>query len=108
MRAVRKPAGGSWSASVVVSDAPAKPQSLALSTRSDGYTWALWGDKRATSEDIWGSRYDPNTNSWSAPLRLDDDPGTTAAQSNPTVAFTTKLMDEQGGRLGCLKSRFAS
>jgi len=79
VRAARRPAGGAWSASVDVSPAPANVQSLALAVRPDGYAWAVWGDTRGSSQDIWGSRYDPNLGSWSAPLRLDDDPGTTAA-----------------------------
>ncbi len=90
IRARRRPAGSTWTASaasVVVSPSPANAQSLALSVRPDGFAWAVWGDTRGTSQDIWGSRYDPNLNTWSAPLRLDDDPGTTAAQLNPTVAF---------------------
>jgi RHS repeat-associated protein len=87
IRVARKPAGGSWSASVVVSPSPANAQSLALSVRPDGFAWAVWGDTRGSSQDIWGSRYDPSLNSWSTPLRLDDDPGTTAAQLNPTVAL---------------------
>lgn len=88
VRAARKPAGGSWSASIEISPSPANAQSLALSVRADGYAWAVWGDTRGTSQDVWGSRYDPYLATWSTPLRLDDDPGTTAAQSNPTVAFS--------------------
>lgn len=87
VRVARKPAGGSWSASIDVSPAPANAQSLALSVRPDGFAWAVWGDTRGASQDIWGSRYDPSLNTWSSPTRLDDDPGTTAAQSSPTVAF---------------------
>ena len=71
----------------MVSPSPANAQSLGLSVRPDGFAWAVWGDTRSTSQDIWGSRYDPNLNSWSAPVRLDDDPGSTAAQLNATVAF---------------------
>src|SRR5207249_747028 len=83
VRAAQKPFGASWSASVEVSAAPANVQSLALSVRADGYTWAVWGDTRAgaSNQDIWGSRYDPYLNSWSAALRLDDDPGSTTNQS---------------------------
>ncbi len=89
IRAARKPAGGSWSASVEVSPSPANAQALALSVRADGYAWVTWGDIRAgaSNSDIWGSRYDPYLNTWSLPQRLDDATGTTA-QLNPTVAFT--------------------
>ena len=89
IRAARKPAGGAWSASVEVSPSPANAQSLALSVRADGYAWATWGDTRAgaSNSHIWGSRYDPYLNTWSAPQRLDDATGTTA-QLSPTVAFT--------------------
>ncbi len=89
VRVARKPAAGAWSASIEISLSPANAQSLALSVRSDGFAWATWGDTRAgaTNQDIWGSRYDPNLNTWSAPVRLDDDPGTSANQLNPTVAF---------------------
>jgi RHS repeat-associated protein len=89
VRVARKPSGGSWSASIDISPSPANAQSLALSVRPDGFAWATWGDTRAgaTNQDIWGSRYDPNLNTWSAPVRLDDDPGTSANQLNPAVAF---------------------
>src|SRR5688500_10303492 len=89
VRAARKPAGGSWSASIEVSPSPANAQSLALSVRADGYAWVTWGDTRAggSNADIWGSRYDPYLNTWSPPQRLDDAAGTTA-QLGPTVAFT--------------------
>src|SRR5207249_11613889 len=90
VRAARKPAGGSWSASIEISPSPANAQSLALSVRADGYAWAVWGDTRAgaSNQDIWGSRYDPYLGTWSPPLRLDDDPGTTTNQFSPTVAFS--------------------
>src|SRR5438094_465082 len=54
VRAAQKPFGASWSASVEVSAAPANVQSLALSVRADGYTWAVWGDTRAgaSNQDI--------------------------------------------------------
>jgi RHS repeat-associated protein len=89
VRAARRPAGGAWSASIEISPAPASAQSLALAVRPDGYAWASWGDVRAgaSNSDIWASRYDPNLNSWSAPQRLDDDPGTTA-QLSPAIAFS--------------------
>ncbi|MDQ2913449.1 MAG: discoidin domain-containing protein [Chloroflexota bacterium] len=90
VRVARKPSGGSWSASVDISPSPANVQSLALSVRSDGYAWITWGDTRAGAgnQDIWGSRYDPYLATWATPVRLDDDPGTTANQLNPTVAFS--------------------
>jgi|SRR6266542_1338242 len=58
---VRKPAGGSWSASVQTSPAPANAQSLALSVRADGSALAAWSDTRAgsTNSDVWGAAYDP-------------------------------------------------
>jgi RHS repeat-associated protein len=89
IRVARKPAAGGWTASVEVSPSPANVQALALSVRADGYAWVTWGDIRAgaTNSDIWGSRYDALTKTWSAPQRLDDATGTTA-QLNPTVAFT--------------------
>nr|MDP9281444.1 hypothetical protein [Chloroflexota bacterium] len=89
VRVARKPAAGSWSASSDITPTPANVQSLALSVRPDGFAWAVWGDTRAgaANQDIWGSRYDPSLNTWSAPVRLDDDPGTSANQLSPTVAF---------------------
>jgi len=89
VRVARKPAAGAWSASIDITPSPANVQSLALSVRPDGFAWAVWGDTRAgaTNQDIWGSRYDPSLNTWSAPVRLDDDPGTSANQLNPAVAF---------------------
>lgn len=89
VRVARKPFGGAWSASTEISPAPANVQSLSLSVRPDGFAWAVWGDTRAgaANQDIWGSRYDPNTNTWTVPVRLDDDPGTAANQLNPAVAF---------------------
>jgi RHS repeat-associated protein len=89
VRVARKPAAGAWTASVEVSPSPANVQSLGLAVRSDGFAWVTWGDIRAgaSNSDIWGARYDPYLNAWSAPQRLDDATGTTA-QLNPTVAFT--------------------
>lgn len=89
VRVARKPAGGAWTASIDISPTPANVQSLALSVRPDGFAWAVWGDTRAgaTNQDIWGSRYDPSLNTWTAPLRLDDDPGTSTNQLAPAVAF---------------------
>jgi YD repeat-containing protein len=89
VRVARRPAGGAWSASLEVSPAPANVQSLSLSVRPDGFAWVAWGDTRAgaANQDIWGARYDPNTNTWSAPIRLDDDPGTSANQQSPAVAI---------------------
>jgi hypothetical protein len=89
VRVARRPSGGSWSASIDISPSPANVQSLALSVRPDGFAWAVWGDTRAgaTNQDIWGSRYDPALNIWSAPVRLDDDPGASANQLSPAVAF---------------------
>jgi len=89
VRVARKPAAGSWSASIDITPSPANVQSLALSVRPDGFAWAVWGDTRAgaANQDVWGSRYDPALNTWSPPVRLDDDPGTSANQLNPTVAF---------------------
>jgi RHS repeat-associated protein len=89
VRVARKPVGGSWSASVDITPSPANVQSLSLSVRTDGFAWAVWGDTRAgaSNQDVWGARYDPNLGTWSSPVRLDDDPGTTANQLNPTVAF---------------------
>ncbi|HEY6202469.1 MAG TPA: RHS repeat-associated core domain-containing protein [Candidatus Limnocylindria bacterium] len=89
VRVARKPVAGAWSASIDITPTPANVQSLALSVRPDGFAWAVWGDTRAgaSNQDIWGSRYDPSLNTWSAPVRLDDDPGTSANQLNPTVAF---------------------
>jgi RHS repeat-associated protein len=90
VRVARKPSGGSWSASVEISPSPANVQSLVLSVRPDGAAWAVWGDTRAgaTNQDIWGSKYDPTAGTWSAPLRLDDAPGTTN-QLSPAIAFTS-------------------
>lgn len=91
VRVRRRPANTTWTAapaSIDISPSPANVQSVALSVRPDGFAWVVWGDTRAgaTNQDIWGSRYDP-TNTWSTPVRLDDDPGTTANQSSPAVAF---------------------
>jgi RHS repeat-associated protein len=90
VRAARKPSGGAWSASIEISPSPANAQSLALALRADGYAWTTWGDIRAgaSNSDIWASRYDPYLNTWSTPQRLDDDPGNTAAQLGPAVAFS--------------------
>ena len=89
VRVARRPAGGAWTSSIEISPTPANVQSLALSVRPDGFAWAVWGDTRAgaTNQDIWGSRYDASLGTWSAPLRLDDDPGATTNQLSPAVAF---------------------
>jgi len=41
VRVARKPAGGSWSASIEISPSPANAQSPTLSVRADGFTWAV-------------------------------------------------------------------
>jgi RHS repeat-associated protein len=89
VRVARKPAAGAWSASLDITPSPANVQSLALSVRPDGFAWAVWGDTRAgaSNQDVWGSRYDPALNTWSTPVRLDDDPGTTTNQLSSAVAF---------------------
>ena len=84
VRARRVDQGG---ASEVISDAAAEPVSLAASATADGHMFVVWQDARGTSYDIWGTEYDPATGSWSTPIRIDDDPAS-SAQLRPTVAVS--------------------
>lgn len=72
-------------ASQVIGDPSAVPVSLAVSAASDGRMFVVWQDARGTSYDLWGTEYDPATGTWSTPIRVDDDPASTA-QLRPTVA----------------------
>jgi RHS repeat-associated protein len=102
VRAVRRPLGGSWSASVVVTDAAARPTApLALAVRDDGSAQTAWSDTRIANTDIWGSRYEAATSVWSTSTLLSDDPGL-AAQSSPTLAYlggelASAWRDDRGG-----------
>jgi len=90
VRVSRQTAGSNtWSASTVLSDAAARPNgTLAIAERSDGNAWVAWSDTRASSTDIWGAQYSAGPGTWSTSQLLSDDPGA-AAQSNPTVAYST-------------------
>jgi RHS repeat-associated protein len=86
VRAVRKPAVGAWSSSVVVTDAAARPVApLGFAVRSDGTAQVAWSDTRAgANTNIWISQYSGGV--WSVSALLSDDPGT-ATQSSPTLAY---------------------
>jgi RHS repeat-associated protein len=75
-----------WGASTLVSDAAARPLSLALSVRADGKAYAAWHDNRGASTDVYGSEYDPWLNTWTTSTLVSDDPGS-AAQQSPAVAY---------------------
>jgi RHS repeat-associated protein len=109
VRAVRRPLGGSWSVSVVVTDSAARPTApVALAVRDDGSAQTAWSDTRIANTDIWGSRYDAATSAWATSTLLSDDPGT-AAQSAPTLAYlggemASSWRDDRGGN-GNIRAR---
>ena len=84
---LRRAGTTSWTASAVIHDAAARPQSLALAVRPDGRAVAVWQDARAASTDIYGAEYSPATESWGPATLVSDDPGS-AAQSVPAVALS--------------------
>jgi RHS repeat-associated protein len=98
---VRKTAGGSWSSSVVVSDAAARPLApLGFALRADGVAQVAWSDNRAgANTDIYSSQYSAGV--WSVSALLSDDPGS-AAQSSPALAYVggelaSAWRDDRGG-----------
>jgi RHS repeat-associated protein len=88
IRMSRRLAGTStWTASVVATDAAARPVSVALAVRADGTAQLAFGDTRGTSADIYRSEYDPWLRAWSTTSTLaSDDPGA-AAQQAPSIAY---------------------
>jgi hypothetical protein len=79
-------AGGSWSADVKVNYDPWTTDQFRPSIAVDpsGNAYALWEDCRDDFGDIYFS-YRPAGGSWSANVKVNDDPGT-AWQSHPSIA----------------------
>ena len=83
-----KAGAANWTASVVLSDAAAVPQSLALAVRSDGRIALAWADGRSGNADLYLTSFDQLRGTWSAPALASDDPGS-AAQLRPAIVLNT-------------------
>jgi hypothetical protein len=81
-----RPASGSWGADVKVNYDPWTTDQFRPSIAVDpsGNAYALWEDCRDDFGDIYFS-YRPAGGSWSANVKVNDDPGT-AWQSHPSIA----------------------
>lgn len=77
-----------WSTSSIVTDAAARPLSVALSVRSDGKVYVAFHDNRGTSFDVYGAEYDPWTGLWSTSTLVSDDPAA-AVQQSPAIAYSS-------------------
>jgi RHS repeat-associated protein len=60
---------------------------LALAVASDGRAVTAWHDFSSGNADVYGSDYDPSTQTWSASQTFSDDPGT-ADQFDASVALS--------------------
>jgi hypothetical protein len=83
---VAQKSGSTWGASIQVSDASAKPASLALAVKADGGVIAAWGDTRATPSAIWGAQCEAGTTAvtrCATAAKWSDQSG---AAVNPTIA----------------------
>jgi hypothetical protein len=86
---VAQKSGGAWGASVQVSDASAKPASLALAVKADGGMIAAWGDARATPSAVWGAQCEAGATAvarCAAAAKWSDQAG---AAVNPTITANT-------------------
>lgn len=87
IRARKRPAGGSWTASTVV--AAADSHEPAIAVRGDGTAYVAWHDGPflvGSSQTVWGSEYDVGTAAWSTPEQLSD-LGSGTAAGRASVAF---------------------
>ena len=80
-----RPAGGSWGASLRVSDAGGASQEVpAIAVDATGNAYAVWQDSRNNNCDIYFA-YRPAGGSWGANMRVNDDTGS-ADQLRPDIA----------------------
>lgn len=95
--------GSTWTASVQVSDASAKPASLAFVVKADGGVIAAWGDTRVETSAIWGAQCEVGASSvmrcavaekWSDQTEAAVKP---ALAVNPTKAYLGWRDDTAGG-----------
>ena len=87
VRARRRPAGGAWAASVVVSTNGSNVPSLSVG--AGGQAFVAWQDgpyPPTGNTHVWGSTFDPAAGTWSTPVRLDDG-GTNDSASQPAAGI---------------------
>jgi hypothetical protein len=85
LRIRRRPAGGAWGASTSIAADGANFPSLAV--RGDGRIYVAWYDgSNALYPNVWTSRYDPATATWTPPEQVDVN-GSQDGASSPAVAL---------------------
>ena len=82
---VAQKSGSTWGASVQVSDASAKPASLAFAVKPDGGVIAAWGDTRATPSAVWGAQCEAGTTAVTRCATAAKVSDRTGAAVNPTI-----------------------
>ncbi len=83
---VSQKSGSSWTASVQVSDASAKPTSLAVAMKADGGVIAAWGDTRVATSAIWGAHCEAGASSVARCATADKWSDQSGAGVSPTLA----------------------
>jgi Mg-chelatase subunit ChlD len=101
IRARRRPAGGSWGASVVVAAADSHEPTVAI--RTDGRGYAVWHNGPflvGSSQTVWGADYDATAGSWSTPEQISDlGSGTAAGRASVALDATQLIVVFDGGPL---------
>ena len=83
--ASRANASGAWTANLrVTDDGASRKFTPDVALTADGTAYAVWEDDRAGDSDIWLATLPAGSSSWTANVRISDDPGT-AAQYAPRV-----------------------
>jgi len=82
-------AGGStWAANLRVTDnTVSRKFTPDLAVGADGTAYAVWEDDRSGNSDIWFSTLPAGSSTWSANVKISDDPGTTA-QYDPQIRIS--------------------
>jgi hypothetical protein len=83
-------AGGlAWAANLRVTDnATSRKFDPNVTIGADGTAYAVWDDDRAGNSDVWFSTLLPGASSWTANVRISDDPGI-AAQYEPRISIAS-------------------
>ena len=80
-----RPAGGNWGSSIQINDGDGWGVASTIAVDASGNAYAIWVDFRNGNPDIYFAYRATISTTWSANVRVDDDPGT-AGQYSPAVA----------------------